>query len=753
MNGGSTTLTLTVTDGGGLTASQVFNITLDAIVTADAGSDQNVTANQPVALSGAATGPASVLWTTNGTGTFDDATALATNYNPSQADYLNNSVVLTLTASSTVSGSQCGSAADATLITFSRPDRIVTTAETVSGVYNNVLVTAGGALTVGAALDVAGSLTVQTGASLSGGADCAPITGTGSFTLEDGATLNICHPQGIAAGTAQVGQIRLTGGRSYGAGAAYAYVGSGAQSSGTGLPSNLTGSATVNNGGAGVSLTNTLNLRGELHLLDGNLTLVEMPLRVISDANGTGLVHNQNGVVQGAVQVQRYLDATRSTGLGYHHLSSPVAAAPIGDLTTSGFSPVVNGAFNPTANPRTIVPYPNIFFFDETRFPTSGIFGRGYVSPTATSELLEPGRGYSVYIASGLTPDFIGTLNNGSIARTGLTRTGNFTGTGQKSGWHLVGNPYPSPIDWDRQSSVPTGLSPVAFVWESTGGSNGAYRSLTFGGSLNTDLIGTGQGFWVRVTGTSSSFTFTNDLRLTSATPNVPVYRTAVATTPQLTLSLRATTAPAREAADASVRFLDGATAGFDELYDGARPARNVGVPTIATVVADEELAVNTLAPATLGAGARLPLLVDVPAAGSYELSVAELAGLADAEVYLTDALTGTAQRLAADTRYTFAAATAGEQAGRFALRFGSGAASAATADALTVWPNPATARAQVRLSAEARALTLVDALGRTVRVQTLAAGQTDATLDLAGLPAGVYTVRAGAATTRLVVE
>lgn len=68
------------------------------------------------------------------------------------------------------------------------------------------------------------------------------------------------------------------------------------------------------------------------------------------------------------------------------------------------------------------------------------------------------------------------------------------------------------------------------------------------------------------------------------------------------------------------------------------------------------------------------------------------------------------------------------------------------------LYPNPATGK--VRLSgAPAGPVSLTDALGRTVRTTLLPAGQTEATLDLAGLPAGLYLMRSGAQTRRLVVE
>ena len=68
----------------------------------------------------------------------------------------------------------------------------------------------------------------------------------------------------------------------------------------------------------------------------------------------------------------------------------------------------------------------------------------------------------------------------------------------------------------------------------------------------------------------------------------------------------------------------------------------------------------------------------------------------------------------------------------------------------MLVWPNPATGTVTVR-AAQAGTVQLLDAVGREVRATRAAAGQ-DVRWELAGLPPGLYVVRAGAATRRLVV-
>ena len=73
-------------------------------------------------------------------------------------------------------------------------------------------------------------------------------------------------------------------------------------------------------------------------------------------------------------------------------------------------------------------------------------------------------------------------------------------------------------------------------------------------------------------------------------------------------------------------------------------------------------------------------------------------------------------------------------------------AGQALAGSSLTLFPNPtADGKVTLQLNGYAKAvkLTIIDALGRVVLTQQVAAGQTEATLDLSGAASGVYTLRA----------
>lgn len=92
------------------------------------------------------------------------------------------------------------------------------------------------------------------------------------------------------------------------------------------------------------------------------------------------------------------------------------------------------------------------------------------------------------------------------------------------------------------------------------------------------------------------------------------------------------------------------------------------------------------------------------------------------------------------------------------AFRIGAGPTglTAGLASDVLLWPNPAHGAAQLHLAnplSLATSAELIDQVGRVVSTVPVAAGTTEVAVPLAGVPAGVYAVRIGGATTRLVVE
>ena len=496
--------------------------------------------------------------------------------------------------------------------------------------------------------------------------------------------------------------------------------------------------------------------------LNNNLTIGSgQGFTLLSSASGTAyVVNNGSAVLSGTATVQRYIDGSLNAGAGYRHYSSPVAGSTVADLATPGFAPTVNAAYNTSATPATVTPFPTVYGYDQSRLATTSnnlpVFDKGFVSPVALTDPLTAGTGYTVNIGASELVDFVGTLNNSDVT-VPLAR--NSGATAADAGWALLGNPYPAPLDYSQVAAGDrVNLDAAIYVYQSTGQYVGAYRSYTNGIGGNP-VLPVAQGFFARVSAgqTSGSLTFRKSQRLT--TDNGTAFqRTTADLRPQVQLELRGSTG----LADAFYTYAEnGATTSFDSQYDAAKLPNPNGLNLAGAATSGEAVAIDGRAaflPTTV-----LPLTVSVPAAGTYTISAALRNLPTGLDAYLADDLTGQTLKLSAGTSYSFSATAAQATApitGRFRLYFRPATALATvpslTTDVVGVYPNPAHERFTVTLPGLAQATTvqaeLLNNLGQVVRRQSAALpiSGTQFTLETSNLATGVYTLRLQAGATTL---
>lgn len=610
----------------------------------------------------------------------------------------------------------------------------------------SVIVTSGSTLAVN-------TVTVQTGGALQ-------MQGTGFLTsykatVQDGAYLGSGSANGFdAAGV--VGSMRkFTGGTfSFSTKGLYDYISAGAQVTGTGLPPMV---SFLGGPDGPLTLTNPVAIRDELAIFDGNINVGgsghSARMRLMSSASGTANVTINSatpGSVQGVVLVERYIDGSLNPQRGYRHFSSPVQAAKVGDLRTATFMPRVTALYNNHVTRATIAPYlfPNVFRYVESQVDTT--FDEGWFSPSDTTEVMTPGVGYAVSIAANSKPTFVGSLTSGTVNMNGLSNTNGIPGI-SGSGWNLVGNPYPSPIDWDLVT-VPSGMSAAISVFKSTGLNSGNYVAYTNGvGPANTDILPMGQAFFTRVLAGQGpvSLQLTNDVRVTDDA----AFQRNADTRPIARLTLANTATPNNQD-EAYIYFQNGATPAEDARFDASKQYSVGTTPSLFTRAAGSELAINGLP--ELGANeVAVPLSAVVSITGQYVLNGADLRNFAaGTDIFLADALTGTYQNLNTNPVYTFQA-TAGDVTPRFTLHFRgasvTGVNSTSLADQLNVYPNPISSEQSLHvalggLTAGTTGVSaqLFDALGRVVLQSQLpvANGAVSAELNVRNLGHGVYTLR-----------
>jgi hypothetical protein len=526
-------------------------------------------------------------------------------------------------------------------------------------------------------------------------------------------------------------------------------------------------------GANGAATSTAESIRRSVIVNGGTLTIGSgLGFTLLSDASGTAYVANNNGgLVSGTATVQRYITPTNPSA-GYRHYSSPVSGNTVAGFATSGYSPVVNAAYNSSNTPAQTSPYPTAFYYDQSRLATSnasyavGDFDNGFLSPNALTDALVTARGYTVNISGSALVDFQGALNqNASYARTGLTR-----GAQTRAGYQLLGNPYPSALNYDVLITNTTGMESALYVYKSSGQYTGTYTTYVPSGATNggpgvsanggTSNIPVAQGFFMRTAaGQTGSVTFNTAARTTA--PETALFQRTASTLNTLALTLSGNGV----ANQTRVYFDQQATPAFDAKYDAHYLPATHGLD-LASDLSTEALAINGLAP--LAGTVTVPLRVHAPAAGTYTLAVDELANLpAGYRAYLRDASTGTSTDLSTTPSVSLPLSPTDPATGRYAVVFSATAplatASAALSAQAGLYPSPAHGTATLLLPLALRGnsastVQVVNALGQVVLTKTVAAGAAPTVeLLLTGLAAGIYIVQAttaaGLVAKRLVVQ
>jgi len=515
--------------------------------------------------------------------------------------------------------------------------------------------------------------------------------------------------------------------------------------------------------GSGVTGTDNFFLTHVLTLTSGNLAS-NGHLTLTSTATGTAMVVNPagGGLVTGVSTMERFISGLGGAP-GYRHYSSPMKLSAAGISTTvqefADDLPVfeLNSAYNTTGN--SVTPFPTLFKYDETRLTAAKPgFDDGFMVPTATEDL-QPLRGYTAQTVATTTVDIAGLLQTGNVSYA-LTR-----GSLANAGWHLLGNPYPAPMDWDvvrnPANNMLAGVADALYVFQPSGTYTGTYKAYVNGLGQNgggKDLAAM-QGFFVRATAPAAAISLTNAVRATAYLS--PVFerqgpKTATATSPasgpaRPVLRLLARNDANRTADETVVYFEPGAGLGFSARHDAYKVQLNgSGRPSLWSQAGTESFAINGLP--DLATAPVIPLGVRVSQDGAHRLM---LTGLADApagtQVWLEDRALNRRQNLARDTAYAFTmlASYTGQ---RFYLNFAAGAPLAVTTGALdartALYPNPTAATATLELAGLREqgpvAVEILNVLGQPVRRLSVRPklGFLTETLDLRDLPTGVYSVR-----------
>jgi hypothetical protein len=398
---------------------------------------------------------------------------------------------------------------------------------------------------------------------------------------------------------------------------------------------NTVGRLIINNA-AGVTLAGSLAISAVLTPALGTFNGGGY-LTLLSTAAQTALIDGSGtGQVLGKVTMQRYL----ASGFGYKYLSSPFQAATVSELADDI---PLNAAF------------PTLYRYDES-LATSGWVS--YTNPAGSLNVLQ---GYIANVDSLATPKTIsmsGVVNNGTLSSPTLYNNNK----AYTAGFNLIGNPYPSPIDWDAASGWSRSNLDNAVYYFNAGTSNryrGSYSAYVNGISsdgIAGKTIPAMQGFFVHVSnGTfpvTATLTINNSARINNLNPvfhkGTQNHRPLV----RLAAGFSEDGAPADPAA---FYFDDAATTAFDKDYDALKLMNTDDqLPSIYSIAADgSKLAINALPTTGADSLSIIPLGIRTEQAGQVRLTATGIEDMPfGCRPSLYDAATGVVQDLEENPRY-----------------------------------------------------------------------------------------------------
>lgn len=362
----------------------------------------------------------------------------------------------------------------------------------------------------------------------------------------------------------------------------------------------------VNNGTTvDVSSSNKITAQGTL--------TVNGALNLNSDASNTATLVENGYSGTGSINSKRYI----SNSQGWY------MATPIGNA--------LSGVYNVDANNK-------LFYWNEVT--------GAWVAITNNTTPLNPMVGYPFKSTSTKTINFNGNANSGAY-NANLTRTA----TSAKPGWNLVGNPYPSPIDWDAPSGwTKTNVYNNTFWIRS----NGVF--LTYNGNTKigvpegtTSIIPAHQSFWVIVdyAQTTGQLGVTNAVRVHGAN--------TLKSNKSLSIDvLRINFVKDAESDQLAICFEPSALTTKDPFDSEKSMGADVAIPQIYSIDdGAKSLAINTYPKVTTSTIIKLGY--KSWSAGNHTISITDFSQIpSDIQVYLIDKTLGVTQNMRLINNYTF---------------------------------------------------------------------------------------------------
>jgi len=419
---------------------------------------------------------------------------------------------------------------------------------------------------------------------------------------------------------------------------------------------------TIDNDGSNVSLTPSLvSATGLVSMVEGTLQ-TNGNLRLISNSSGSASIGEikSGAAVSGNVELQRYIPSIPSSQGYWFNLACPIQGQTVAswndDIVTTGFA----GSDFPSYG------FNNVQYYNES---ASGTMNTGYVGVTNVTNALSDNRGYYIWLAGAAQNlDNTGLIQSGQVTIP-LSYTVTSPGGIFDYGWNLVGNPYPSEVDWNLVSASLTGPK-VYYVFDYQTNSY-KFRNATTNTGTASRYIAHSQGFLVKVNAAGQNLVFQETHKTNTG---AAFERSEDATNAYIALRF----SKGLNADESMIVFNGAAENQYDDmdvLHLDSPVSEAVGMSLQS---ADGAPLAQDVRP--YAGNLEIPVVVDMPEAGSYTFSVIEIMNLPlGACLTVEDVVTGQVSTLSAGAQFVVETGEA-FQGIRFIIRTTPAAATIVTA-------------------------------------------------------------------------
>lgn len=475
-----------------------------------------------------------------------------------------------------------------------------------------------------------------------------------------------------------------------------------------------------------------LNPGAKLTVPSGITLTTSTGVTLQSDATGTATLLN-SGTYTGTINAQQYLGAARNW-----YVCSPIS-----------------NATSPSTNITRYYEY--VESGDNADFSVTG--STDYWKGLNTGTTMAVGKGYIAQTSTGTTVQFSGTANNGDIMTTfDLTRN-----DAKGKGFNLVGNPYPSYLDWVDVTAANPNLDNTYYY--RTKNSTDAYTFVIWNGAGSSYVVSNGslpvnstvtrylpptQAFWVRVkTGTSATkMNFTNAMREHRDDNGNLMKAPGQNTRTNVRLQLQNGTE-----SDELLIYQDAAASNSYDAYDSPKMLNNsTTIPDLYCITGDERLVINGLN--TFVYNTELPLGFSLNAAATLKFKASELSNMpAGTKLYLRDKQENSETELTPEAEYIFSTTSAtSNNENRFSLLFKTPGVTTGTTNAnnerISVFVNAA--NHITIIAAEKSNYAIYNAMGQLIENGIL---NSELETRDSKLAAGVYVVKVDNQSTRVIIK